>query len=101
MFDTLTRDDLYLLHTRLAITATAIHNRGMTSPVFSAGWEIGSAAHDEVVDTMFAVSAELTRRREQEPANSVTRVPGIGEAFRQLNQHRLDGCTCTPIGGSH
>jgi len=64
MFDTLTRDALYELHTRLAITATAIHNRVMTFSVFSADWAIGSAAHDEVVDTMFAVSAELTRRSE-------------------------------------
>jgi len=70
MFDTMTRDALCELHTRLAAAATGIHHRVMTFPVFSADWEIGSAAHDEVVDTMFAVSAELTRRSEQETADA-------------------------------
>jgi hypothetical protein len=63
MFDALTRDDLYELHTRLAATATRIHNRVMASPVFSDEWQIASAAHDEVTETMSAVTGELTRRR--------------------------------------
>jgi hypothetical protein len=62
MFDAFTRDDLYELHTRLAATATRIHSRVMASRVFSDEWQIASAAHNEVTETMSAVTGELTRR---------------------------------------
>ena len=62
MFDMLTRDQLYALHTSLAASATRIHQRIMGLPVFSDAWQIASAAHDEITETMSAISSDLTRR---------------------------------------
>jgi len=69
MFDMLTLDQLYVLHTSLHDTHTRIHERMMTGtrplmPVDGDDWMILRATCEQVAETMFAVSAEIDRREE-------------------------------------
>ena len=61
MFDMLTRNELYELHSSLALTHTRINNR-LTNPL-SREWQIGSAACREISETMTAVFAEIQKRQ--------------------------------------
>jgi hypothetical protein len=77
MFDALTRDQLYDLHTSLFNTHTALHAK-LVGPAperlplidpLSGDWNVISAACEEVSETMTATLAEITRRS-QDPANA-------------------------------
>ena len=62
MFDLLTTDQMYDLHTSLSQSASKIHNRMLSYSVFSDDWRIAAAAHDELTDTMFAITREIGER---------------------------------------
>ena len=90
MFDALTRDQLYDLHTSLFRTHKAIHSRmvgpspelkPLISPL-SDDWAMRAAACVQITETMQAVNDEIGRREQE-------------------TEPRLDGCTCDPVRGSH
>lgn len=67
MFDMLTLDQLYTLHTSISHHARQAHERIMDGPeprvpVFSDEWALHSAHADELRETAAAVYAEITRR---------------------------------------
>lgn len=76
MFDMLTRDDLYNLHTSLFGTHTKLHRRildanlnPLVSPL-GEDWAVISAAMCEVAETMRATMAEIGRREQMAQAGS-------------------------------
>ena len=67
MFDLLTLDQLYTLHTSISRDAGQAHERIMDGlkprvPVFSDEWALHSAHAEELRETAAAVYAEITRR---------------------------------------
>ena len=68
MFDMLTLDQLYTLHTSLFDAHQKLHvllvDRPGTGPVIPYGpdWNIANAACSELTETMIWVGAEITRR---------------------------------------
>ena len=71
MFDMLTRDELYRLHTSLFNGLTRIHQRMRAPdgtaliPVLGDDWLILRAAHDEMRETNRAVFEEIGRRDQE------------------------------------
>ena len=78
MFDMLTLDELYQLHTKLCHAHTAIHERLFGPgeigalprkplvPVFSDTWNILEAHEIELGETAKAVYAEIGRRQQEQ-----------------------------------
>ena len=67
MFDLLTLDQLYTLHTSISHHARQAHERIMDGlkprvPVFSDEWALHSAHAEELRETASAIYAEITRR---------------------------------------
>ena len=67
MFDMLTLDQLYTLHTSICRDAFQAHERimdgsGPRVPVFSDEWALHSAHAEELRETAAAIYAEITRR---------------------------------------
>jgi hypothetical protein len=67
VFDKLTLDQLYTLHTSISHHARQAHERIMDGlkprvPVFSDEWALHSAHADELRETASAVYDEITRR---------------------------------------
>lgn len=74
MFDMLTRDELCTLHTTLYRAGTAVHQRVMALPSLGPEWDMLTAHHAELAETMAAVDAELNRREaEAEILRELTR----------------------------
>lgn len=69
MFDMLTADQLFRLHTSLYQQGKRVHERMITPDghprisVFSEAWAVLAACHAELTETQQAVGAELRRRR--------------------------------------
>jgi hypothetical protein len=77
MFDTLTLEDLYELHSQTCTEARRIHSTLMdginTRPgvtVFSDGWQVKSAKCAELDETAAAVYAEISRREAEVRADA-------------------------------
>jgi hypothetical protein len=67
VFDLLTLDQLYTLHTSISHHARQAHERIMDGlkprvPVFSDEWALHSAHAEELRETASAIYAEITRR---------------------------------------
>lgn len=71
MYDTLTLNDLYALHTRLNQEGERLHQRFMALPsALSDEATLLMAKTSEVGETMGAVYAEIDRRREEAAADA-------------------------------
>jgi len=71
MFDTLTLDQLYDLHTKLAAEHTARHHQLMSMPdALADAWQVLAVKQDETSETMDAVYAEIARREQEANADA-------------------------------